>query len=98
MLRYLRKPRRWIWSTISLFLCLVSFMIHFLQAGLHWQTSPFGCSWGVIDALYLASILVALAALVPAVLGVVVGRPKWLGIIAIVAAVLSVVVNWSLVT
>ena len=75
-------------------------MIRDLQVRLHWQSLPFGFSWsvgwGVIDALYLASIIVALVALVPAVLGVVVGRPKWLGIIAIVVA-MSVVANGTVV-
>ena len=89
------------WSAISLFLSLVSFMINDLMVSLHWGNPPFWYSWSegyaVIDALYLASIFVALAALVPAVLGVVVGRPRWLGIIAIVVAMLSAFAYWSFV-
>ncbi len=72
-------------------------MIHDLQAMLHMRAGPFASSYRVVDALYLASILVALAALVPAVLGVVVGRPRWLGVIAIVVALLLAFEHWSVV-
>ena len=101
MQRYLRKPRRWMWSAISLFLSLASFMIDNLETRLHWGPPPFWVWWSdryaVVDALYLASILVALAALVPAVVGVVVGRPRWLGVIAIVVAMLLAFEHWSLI-